>query len=79
MITWTQAGCDYFIAEKADGFVVLEWYGGSLPNEGDTWYGVENTYGFQGIGSGSKRMRVWTEDYLLPESSALSTANEKCD
>lgn len=78
VITRTLSGCDYFMAEKRTGYVVLEWYGGSLPDEGDTWYGIDDTYGFQDIGSGSSRMKVWTEDYQLSEARAYEVLAEKC-
>jgi len=77
----TYDDCDYFVAGNTNGFVVLEWYGGIMPEEMDKLVGQINSYGFKNIYNTTKRrnLRVWVEDYLLTAREAVEIINEKCN
>lgn len=71
VVAWTSSYCDYFIVSTLGGYAALEWYGGAYPRRGMRLYGLRNRYGFQGLGSGALRMRVWVEDYWLSGREAV--------
>jgi hypothetical protein len=79
-IVVAHTGCDYFIADGPSGLYLLEWYGGHSPDVGDVVAGDLNSYGFKdvcypGYGQG----RIWVDDYLLSESSAMEKVRDKCN
>jgi len=39
VVVYYKSGCDYYIVETNMGYVLLEWYGGNDPSEGDTLVG----------------------------------------
>lgn len=76
-VLWTSYSCDYFIVSRLGNFSVLEWYGGTLPYRGMRLYGLKNRYGFQRVGSGSRRMQVWVEDFWLSAREAVWIVRDK--
>ena len=73
------AGCDYFIADGPRGLYVLEWYGGYDPKEGDRIVGDIGSYGLKEVVyNGSRRGRVWVEDYLESASAAMEEIRDHC-
>jgi hypothetical protein len=75
-------GCrDYFLADgDAGGIYLLEWYGGYDPDVGDIIIGNIKSYGFKDVMYINKNMtgRVYVDDYMLSESSAIAKLKEKC-
>jgi hypothetical protein len=74
-----QFDCDYFIADGPSGLFLIEWYGGHSPTRGDVIVGEIDSYGFKDVcypdhGEG----RVYVDDYLLSQSSALERLRDKC-
>jgi hypothetical protein len=39
IVVYYPNGCDYFVVETQRGYVLLEWYGGHDPSEGDRLVG----------------------------------------
>ena len=75
----TFSGCDYFIADGPRGLYVLEWFGGYDPDEGDRISGDIGSYGMKDvIFNGSRRGRVWVEDFLESASAALEEIKDHC-
>jgi hypothetical protein len=76
-----KSGCgDYFLADGPSGIYLLEWYGGYSPSEGDVIIGPINSYGFKDVCyPGNGNGRVWVDDYLLSNTSALEKYDEKCN
>jgi hypothetical protein len=74
-------GCDYFLADGAKGYFLLEWYGGHDPVRGDDLFGEIGSYGFKDVYyvSAKKRGRVYVDDYLLSRSRAIEKLADKCD
>ena len=74
------SGCDYYIVETNRGYALLEWYGGNDPSEGDTLVGDFEGYGMKTIYNitADRETRVWVEDYMLSESSAIEQYYEQC-
>lgn len=73
-------GCDYYIVETNMGYVLLEWYGGSDPREGDALVGDFEAYGMKTIFNLTQdsETRVWVEDYWLDEESVIENFYEQC-
>lgn len=79
-VVFRRKGCDYFIADGPKGLYVLEWFGGRDPVVGDTFVGYESGYGFKDviyIQDGSNG-RLWADDYLLSQDSAVEKIRDKC-
>ncbi len=74
------SGCDYYIVETNMGYALLEWFGGNDPSEGDTLVGEIDSYGMKDIYNitADSETRVWVEDYMLSESSAIEQYYEQC-
>jgi hypothetical protein len=63
-------GCDWYVAETGTGYVLLEWYGGSVPYEGDRISGDLNGYGMRRlVVRGSSSTQAWIDDFMLSKSS----------
>ncbi len=75
-----KSGCDYYIVETNNGFVLLEWYGGNDPDVGDTIVGDFEKYGMKTLHNltHDKQTKVWVEDFWLSKDSAIKKYNEKC-
>jgi hypothetical protein len=71
---------DYFVVEDAMGDVLMEWYGGHTPIEGDRIVGDYDGYGFKDVFdvSSDSSIHVWIEDYLLSDDSAAEQLHEHC-
>lgn len=74
-------GCDYFIADGDRGLYLLEWYGGYDPSEGDLIFGDISSYGMKDVyfPKQDREGRVWVEDFLLSEDSAIEQYRDQCD
>ena len=55
------------------GYALLEWYGGSDPDEGDIIVGDFESYGFKDIYNltADSELRVWVEDYWLSKEDVF--------
>lgn len=73
LVIYKKSGCDYFIVVTDMGYALLEWYGGSDPNEGDVIVGNFESYGFKDIYNltSDSELRVWVEDYWLSKEDVL--------
>lgn len=79
-VVFSKSDCDYYIVETSLGYSLLEWYGGFYQDEGDIIYGNLNNYGFKDITNDSGRSgKVWIDDWMLSESSAIEKYYDKCD
>jgi len=80
VVVYYKSGCDYYIVDANMGYVVLEWYGGNDPSEGDTLAGDFESYGMKEIYnvSADSETKVWVEDYMLSKDSAIEKYYEKC-
>lgn len=80
-VVYYKSGCDYYIVETNMGYVILEWYGGNDPSEGDVLAGDYETYGMKAIYniSASSETKVWVEDFWLSKSSAIEKYRDKCN
>jgi len=74
-------GCDYFIADGPKGLYLLEWYGGYDPTKGDEIFGDLDSYGFKDVyyPNRDREGRIWVEDYLLSQDSAIEQYRDHCD
>ena len=64
--------CSYYIVDGPRGLYVLEWFGGYDPDEGERVIGDIGSYGMKDVTFNNGRTgRVWVEDFLESESSAL--------
>jgi hypothetical protein len=73
-------GCDYFIAEAPQGYLLLEWYGGHDPDKGDGILGEIRGYGFKDVlYAGGQEGRVYVDDYMLSKERALEKFSDKCN
>lgn len=54
------------------GFLLVEWYGGYTPSEGDIYVGKFSGFGFKELYciSADAKTRFWIEDYMATESEA---------
>jgi len=80
-VVLNKTGCQSrYVAETPNGYVILEWYGGNDPMEGDTIKGDIESYGmtdFYNVTTGSSG-KVWVEDYMMSKSSALEKMENFC-
>ena len=81
VVVFKKRGCDYFLVETTQGFALLEWYGGSDPDVGDTIVGDFESYGFTDVHNltSDAELRVWVDDFRLSKSRAIESYYEKCD
>jgi hypothetical protein len=81
VVVAVRSGChDYFVADGPQGYYLLEWYGGYSPDEGDVIIGELGSYGFKDVfypRNGAKG-RLYVDDFLLSQSSAIEKYAEKC-
>lgn len=63
------------------GYVVLEWYGGNDPDEGDILVGEFESYGMKEIFNLTmdSELQVWVEEYWLSKEDALGQYFEHCN
>ena len=75
------SGCDYFIADGNRGLYLLEWYGGYDPSEDDLIVGDIGSYGMKNVYYPKKDRegRVWDEDFLLSNDSAIEQYRDHCN
>jgi hypothetical protein len=75
------SGCDYYMVDAPSGYAVLEWFGGSDPDEGDSIVGRFKSYGMHAFFLGSSRTetRAYVEDWGLSEDDALEKLPKECD
>jgi len=80
-VVYYKSGCDYYIVKTNMGYVLLEWYGGNDPSEGDTLVGEYETYGMKDIYNltADSETQVWVEDFWLSKDSVLEQYYEKCN
>ncbi len=80
-LVYRVSGCDYFVVVTANGYDVLEWYGGHDPDKGDILTGNYDTYGMHNIydETADEEVNVWVEDYGLSKTDALEKLTDKCD
>lgn len=80
-VTHRLASCDWFLAESDEGFIVLEWYGGNEPEEGDVLFGDFSVYGFADVYNVTAESEVylWLDDYMLDEEAALQQLVDDCE
>jgi hypothetical protein len=78
-VTKVQSRSDWFLVETSRGYALLEWFGGTSPSENQQFYGNVHKFGFVELSSkiGSRRMKVWVDDYALSKQSALEKLAEK--
>lgn len=69
---------NYCVVDTGCWCSVVEWYGGSIPFEGDKLVGDLDSYGFKDLYNISRRQetRVYVEDYLLDEDDAIEMVYE---
>jgi hypothetical protein len=80
-VVYRKSGCDHFIVETNMGYVLLDWYGGDDPSEGDVLVGNYEEYGMKDVYnlSTDSEIRVWVEEYWLSKDAALEKLNQQCD
>ena len=60
---------DHFVVSTSQGFALLEWYGGALPQEGQAVVGDFEKYGMQAMfNTAGQRTQIWVEDFGLSNS-----------
>lgn len=76
-----KSGCSYYIVETTMGYVILEWYGGNDPSEGDTLVGDYENYGMKDIYnlSADSETKVWVEEFWLSKNSVFEKYYDKCN
>ncbi len=81
IVVYYKSGCDYYIVETNMGYVLLEWYGGNDPSEGDTLVGDYETYGMKDIYNltADSETKVWVEDFWLSKDSVVEKYYDKCN
>lgn len=81
VVAYYKSGCSYFIVETNMGYVLLEWYGGNDPSEGDVLVGNYESYGMKDIFnvSADSETKVWVEDYYLSKDRVIEKYFDKCN
>ena len=81
IVVFYKSGCSYYIAENTMGYLLLEWFGGNDPTEGDTLVGDLNTFGMKDLYNlnSNSETKVWIDDYMLSKDSVLEKYYEKCN
>ena len=80
VVVYNKTGChDYYVAETNMGYVIIEWYGGTDPSEGDVLVGDLESYGFKDVYDLTKESstRVYIDDYGLGKNSLQEKFFEK--
>jgi hypothetical protein len=72
---------DYFVVNTDDGYALLEWYSGPMPETDDKVAGDFDRFSAEEISvlPAGNRMRVYVEDYGLSKDDAADKLKEKCD
>lgn len=79
-VVYRKSGCDYFILENSQGYIVGEWMGGHDPDEGEVLYGSFNSFGTKTFSNSSNsESSLWIEDYWLSKEDALEKINDECN
>jgi hypothetical protein len=80
VVTHRVSSCDYFVVQTANGYALLEWYGGNDPDKGDVLVGDFEAYGMKDVFNitSDDELRVWVEEYWLPRSRVLEKLVDKC-
>ncbi|MEZ5848983.1 MAG: hypothetical protein R3C70_19715 [Geminicoccaceae bacterium] len=80
-VVYYKSGCDYYIVETNMGFVLLEWYGGNDPSEGDILVGDYESYGMKDIYnlSADAETRVWVENFWLSRNQVIEDYFDQCN
>ncbi len=80
MVALANPGCDYFIVGTNNGYVLLEWFGGSIPCVGDMVYGDIESYGIKSLYNITKdaETRVWVDEYWLSKDRVIDRYLGKC-
>ena len=63
---------DKYVISYNLGFLLVEWYGGYSPSEGDIYVGDFSGYGFKELYciSADAETRFWVEEYMADEDEA---------
>lgn len=63
---------DKYVIEYNLGFLLVEWYGGYCPSEGDIYVGDFSGYGMKTLYciTRDRESRFWVEDYMAGEDDA---------
>lgn len=79
-VVFSKLSCDYYIVESATGYVLLQWFGGVQPNEGDYVVGDFESYGMKDIFNVSldSETNVWVEDFWLSKDDVIERYYEQC-
>jgi hypothetical protein len=81
-VIWEKSGCDYYIIETNQFFVLVEWYKGKLYN-GDKVVGDLHSYNFKVIKNKSRNndeVKVYIENYYTTKDECFKwlKENKKC-
>jgi hypothetical protein len=79
-VTMMRESCDYFIVETDEGFCIFEWFGGSMPIEGDVLRGELDSYGFQNAYNVTQEVEIkaFVEEYWLGREEAVEKLYAMC-
>ena len=74
---------DHMVFESSSGYILAEWFSGTL-HSGNYFYADFHSYGFKDVYSNEEdaengensRGRIWIDDYMMSESSAMEWCNE---
>ena len=72
---------DYFVVSTDDGYALVEWYSGPMPETDDKVVGDFDHFSAEDISvlPGGNRMHVYVEDYGLSKDDAADKLKEKCN
>lgn len=71
---------DYFVISTDDGYAILEWFGGPMPEMDDKLSGQFDQFSAEDVSvlpDGGK-MHVYVEDYGLSKDDAADKFKDKC-
>ena len=74
------SGCSYYVVKTQIGFVILNWYGGKNPEEGDKIVGDLERYGLKSAQNVTKdeNMRIFVEKHGISEDEAMERIEKEC-
>jgi hypothetical protein len=80
-IVYAEINCNYFIVETNNGYVLLNWFGGSLPSKGDIVVGDFESYGFKDIYNitTDSELRIWVENFFMSKRYVIEKYFEHCN
>jgi hypothetical protein len=81
-VIWEGKGCDFYIIETNQWYVLVELYNGTL-YEGDKVYGELHSFNFKNLTNksrGNRQVKVWIENYWGSKSRCFEWLknHEKC-